>query len=238
MFRFLDIFKLSVAVFYSILIAVMVAYDVQFDKTIQDLAIVITHLVAIPLVIVIWKTQWVAWTILIGVFFSVLFHVTLVFEWHVERTEPLDICFANLTLMLIASIVIFEKIPEWILPIIFAINAINTTFWDTLWVYTTLSACVNLIITIYIVYRLCYPSKQRNTTFLVIALTIGTIGSVFFLTDGGHHGVDYGIKHSVWHVCSYTALYFALRSMKTKKNTIRRDRVEFDIKGIGKLAYY
>ena len=73
MFRFLDIFKLSVAILYSILIAVMVAYDVEFDKTIQDLAIVITHLVAIPLVIVIWKTQWIAWTILIGVLFSVCF---------------------------------------------------------------------------------------------------------------------------------------------------------------------
>lgn len=238
MFKVLDIIKLTVAVAYSIIVAVILAYDVEVDRSIQDYAIVLTHLTAIPLVIIIWETQWIAWTILIGVIFSILFHVTLVFEWYVERTEPLDICFANMTLMLITIVIVFEKVPEWTLPILFTVNAINTTFWDTLWVYTSLSAFNNLLVTGYIIYRLCYKSEKRNTTFLVIALTVGTIGSIFFLSDGGHDAVDYGIVHSVWHVCSYTSLYFALRSVSSKGTKLRTDRVEFNTRGLDKIAYY
>tara|TARA_B110000008_G_C16975960_1_gene565893 strand:+ start:3915 stop:4631 length:717 start_codon:yes stop_codon:yes gene_type:complete len=238
MFKVLDIIKLTVAVLYTIIVSVLLAYDVEIDPSIQDYAIVLTHLTAIPLVILIWDTQWIAWTILIGVLVSVLFHVTLVFEWYVERTEPMDICFANLTLILVTIVIIFEKIPEWTLPILFTVNAINTTFWDTLWVYTSLSALNNILLISYIIYRLCYPSNERNTTFLVIALTIGTTGSVFFLSDGGHNGEHYGIVHSVWHVCSYTALYFALRSLNTKTDTLRHERVEFDVNFINKIAYH
>lgn len=238
MFKVLDIFKLTVAVLYSIIVAVILAYDVEVDRSIQDYAIVLTHLTAIPLVILIWETQWIAWTILIGVIFSILFHVTLVFDWYVDRTEPLDICFANMTLMLITIVIVFEKVPEWTLPILFTVNAINTTFWDTLWVYTSLSAFNNLLLTGYIIYRLCYQTEKRNTTFLVIALTIGTIGSIFFLSDGGHDAVDYGIVHSVWHVCSYTSLYFALRSVSSKSKKLRTDRVEFNTRGLDKIAYY
>ena len=238
MFKVLDIIKLTVAVLYTIVVSVLLAYDVEIDPSLQDYAIVLTHLTAIPLVILIWETQWIAWTILIGVLFSVLFHVTLVFDWYVERTEPLDICFANLTLMLVTIVIVFEKIPEWSLPILFTVNAINTTFWDTLWVYTSLSAVNNLLLLSFIIYRLCYPSKKRNTAFLVVALTIGTVGSVFFLSDGGHSAIDYGIVHSVWHVCSYTALYFALRSLNTKNDKLRTDRVVFDVKFINKIAYH
>ena len=238
MFKGLDIFKLTVAVSYAILVSIILATDIEVDQSIQDWAIVLTHLTAIPLVVLIWNTQWIAWTILIGVMFSILFHITLVFEWHIERTEPMDICFANLTLLLVTTVVVFQKVPEWTLPIFFTVNAINTTFWDTMWVYTTLSAFVNLLLIVFIIYRLCYPSKERNTTFLVVALTVGTIGSVFFISDGGHHGEHYGISHSVWHVCSYTALYFALRSLKTEDDTLRSKRVEFDVNFENKLAYH
>ena len=238
MFKTLDIFKLSVAVSYSVFVALLLAYGVEIDPIIQDYAIVLTHLTAIPLVILIWNTRWIAWTILIGVIFSILFHISLVFEWYIERTDPMDICFANLTLMLITIVVVIERVPEWTLPILFTVNAINTAFWDTMWIYATLSALNNLLLTVYIIYRLCIPSKKRNATFLVIALTVGTIGTTFFLSDGGHNGVHYGILHSVWHVCSYTALYFALRSVNVKNDVLRRDRVEFDVKFENKIAYH
>jgi hypothetical protein len=107
-----------------------------------------------------------------------------------------------------------------------------------MWVYTTLSALNNLLLTVYIIYRLCYPSTKRNTTFLVIALTVGTIGTTFFLSDGGHSGGHYGISHSVWHVCSYTALYFALRSVNVQNDVLRSDRVEFDVRFKNKIAYH
>jgi hypothetical protein len=101
MFKTLDIFKLTVAVSYSVCVALLLSYDVEIDPSIQNWAIVLTHLTAIPLVVLIWNTQWIAWTILTGVLLSVFFHISLVFEWYIERTEPMDICFANLTLMLI-----------------------------------------------------------------------------------------------------------------------------------------
>jgi hypothetical protein len=56
------------------------------------------------------------------------------------------------------------------------------------------------------------------------------------MSDGGHHGEHYGISHSVWHVCSYTALYFALRSLNMGKK-LRSKRVEFDVKFENKIAY-
>jgi len=107
-------------------------------------------------------------------------------------------------------------------------------------VYSTSSSLVNLAVTIYIAYRLFNPSEKRNTTFMVIGLLLGVVGTVFFLGDGDHADKNYSIIHSVWHICSYGALYFSVRSIRSDTDImkLRRPRIEFSRKiEFGKLAY-
>lgn len=241
MFKALDVFKLIFALLYIALVAFLVAGDVEIGVDIQDWLVVLTHLSAVPLIIVLWQTQWVSITLIVGIFFSVLSHVAVIFDFYVDRIEPLDIAFANLTLMLVATIVIFERIPEWTLPVLFIITVVNTSFWDVMWVYSLFSGAINLVVALYITYRLVYPSEKRNTTFMVIGLLLGVTGTVFFLRDGRHGDKNYGILHSVWHVCSYTSLYFAVRSLRPSVNpdALRRPRIEFARKiEFGKFAYH
>lgn len=241
MFKALDVFKIVFALLYITVVGFLVFLDVEIEKDIQDWLVILTHLVAIPLVVVVWETQWVSITLIIGIVFSIVSHTAVVYDFYVDRIKPLDIAFANLTLMLIASIVIFEKIPEWTLPVLFIITVVNTSFWDVMWVYSIFSGAVNILVALYIVYRLVYPSEKRNTTFMAIGLLLGVTGTVFFLRDGSYGDKNYGILHSVWHVCSYTSLYFAIRSLRPSVNpdALRRPRIEFARKiEFGKFAYH
>lgn len=241
MFKTLDTIKLIFSLLYIAIVAFLVAEDVEISVDIQDWLVILTHLIAIPLVIVVWQTQWVSITLIVGIVFSIVSHVAVMYDFYVDRIKPLDIAFANLTLMLIASIVIFEKIPEWTLPVLFIITVVNTSFWDVMWVYSVFSGAVNIIVALYITYRLVYPSEKRNTTFMVIGLLLGVTGTVFFLRDGSYGDKNYGILHSVWHVCSYTSLYFAVRSLRpsVNPNALRRPRIEFARKiEFGKIAYH
>lgn len=241
MFKALDVFKIVFALLYITVVGFLVFLDVEIEKDIQDWLVILTHLVAIPLVVVVWETQWVSITLVVGILFSIVSHAAVVYDFYVDRIKPLDIAFANLTLMLIASIVIFEKIPEWTLPVLFIITVVNTSFWDVFWVYSIFSGAVNILVAFYIIYRLMYPSEKRNTTFMAIGLLLGVTGTVFFLRDGNYGDKNYGILHSVWHVCSYTSLYFAIRSLRPSVNpdALRRPRIEFARKlEFGKIAYH
>lgn len=239
MFKPLDIFKISFSALYIIIVTLLLSFQVDIEESIQDWLVMLTHAMGIPLIIVLWETQWVAITLVIGILLSIMAHMSVVFDWYVHRIEPLDIAFANLTLMLVAFIVIFDKIPEWTLPFLFTVTVLNTVFWDIMWVYSVLSGIINLSVSIFIAYRLCYPSKERNSTFMTIGLLLGITGTVFFLLDGKHGDKNYGLMHSVWHVCSYTSLYFGMRSLKPSRDTLRRPRIEFSRRfEIGKLAYH
>ena len=177
MFKALDVFKLIFALLYIATVAFLVAGDVDVSVDIQDWLVVLTHLSAIPLIIVLWQTQWVSITLIVGIFFSTLSHIAVIFDFYVDRIEPLDIAFANLTLMLVATIVIFERIPEWTLPVLFIITVVNTSFWDVMWVYSLFSGAINLVVALYITYRLVYPSEKRNTTFMSVSTNRSTINS-------------------------------------------------------------
>ncbi len=241
MFKTLDTVKLVFSILYIAIVAGLVALDVEIEKDIQDWLVILTHLVGVPLIIVVWKTQWVSITLVVGILFSIVSHAAVVYDFYVDRIKPLDIAFANLTLMLIASIVIFEKIPEWTLPVLFIITVVNTSFWDVFWVYSIFSGAINILVALYITYRLVYPTERRNTTFMVIGLLLGVTGTVFFLQDGNYGDKNYGILHSVWHVCSYTSLYFGVRSLRPSINpdALRRPRIEFARKlEFGKIAYH
>lgn len=238
MFKTLDIFKLSFSTVYVIFITLLLSFDVIVDKIVQDWLVILTHAMGVPLIIVLWETQWVAITLMIGILLSILSHTAIVFDWYIHRVEPLDIAFANLTLMLVAFIIIFDKIPEWTLPFLFTITVLNTVFWDVMWVYSVISGLVNSLVSVFIIYRLCFPSKERNSIFLIIGLLVGVIGSVFFFLDGSHTDKNYGLMHSVWHVCSYTSLYFGMRALRPSRDTLRRPRIEFSRRfEFGKFAY-
>ena len=239
-FKTLDIFKLVFAIVYIIFISFLMYTEVEVNKALQDWLIILTHAAGAPLIIVLWETQWLAITLLIGILFSVASHTSIIFDWNVDKIEPMDIAFANLTLILIAIIVIFDKIPEWTIPVLFTLTVLNTIFWDVVWVYSITSGIVNLCVAIYVCYRLCKPSPHRNVTFMVIGLLMGICGTVFFLRDGHHHDKNYAILHSVWHICSYGSLYFAVRSIRPDMDMqkLRRPRIQFAEKlEFGKFGY-
>ncbi len=237
-FKPLDIFKLVFAIVYTMAISFIVYAEVEVDKPLQDWLIVLTHAAGVPLIVALWKTQWLAITLTIGIVVSVASHVAIIFDWNVNKIEPMDIAFANLSLMLIAVVVIFDNIPVWTLPVLFTLTVLNTIFWDVIWVYSTFAGLVNLCVAAYVCYRLCVPSDKRNVTFMIIGLLLGIVGTVFFLRDGHHHDKNYAMLHSVWHICSYGSLYFAVRSIRPDKEELRRPRIEFSRKiEFGKFAY-
>jgi len=224
-FHWLDKIKLLAIVLYvSIALALG---DVNISKALQDWLIMLTHLSSVPLVVVLWKTQWVAITLAIGVVFSVACHIAIIFDVFLWRIEPLDIAFANLTLMLVVCILVFKKIPLIALPILFTITVVNTVFWDQMIVYGVFSGIANVGAIGYVLYRQCYPSDNRDDRFMLIGILTGIVGMVFFLMDGKHDDKNYALLHSVWHVCSYGSLYFAVRS--DTGTELRRPRIEFAV---------
>ena len=231
----LDKFKLVFLILYTIAVGVLVLAGVEVPKEIQHVLIVLTHLPAVALVIVLWETMWVAITVAIGVFVSVVFHIAVIYDWNVDSMEPLDIGFANLTLFLIGIMVVYKKIPEWTLPLLFTMTIIYTNFWQSQMVYLGISSLFNAGVTLYVLYRVCNPTPNRDTGFMVLALVVGIVGTGYFLLDGNHHSPNYSIMHSVWHVCSYSALYFLLRS--TNINSIRVPRTDFTPEYTNILAY-
>jgi len=231
----LDQFKLVFTILYSITVGVLVLAGVEIPKDVQNVLIVLTHIPAVALVVVLWNTMWVSITVGIGAVISVVFHIAVIYNWNVNKFEPLDIANANLTLFLIGIMVIYKKIPEWTLPLLFTMTIIYTNFWESQLVYLGISSLFNAGITLYVIYRICNPTRARDTGFMVLALVVGIIGTGFFLLDGIHTSKNYAILHSVWHVCSYSAMYFMLRS--TNINSIRVPRTDFTPDYTNILAY-
>ena len=222
-FHPVDIIKLVLLAAYVIIILAIE----DISPAVQDALIIGTHVFALTSVYVLFETLWLALTILIGVVFSILAHLAYMEDWDIARFEPFDIAFANLTLMLIIIIVVFKEIPLWTLPLVITVTVANTVFYDISAVYIVSSGFVNLGFAIYVFYRLCKPSPLRENTFMVIALLLGITGSVFFITDGNYGDKDYGKFHSIWHVCSYSAIYFAARSIVSEETNLRKKRLEF-----------
>jgi hypothetical protein len=211
-FKTLDIFKLIFAIVYIMLISIIMYAEVEVNKVLQDWLIILTHAAGAPLIIALWKTQWLAITLLIGIVFSVASHASI----------------------------IFDKIPEWTIPVLFTLTVLNTIFWDVVWVYSITSGIINLCVAVYVCYRLCVPTPRRNVTFMVIGLMMGICVTVYILRDGHHSDNNYAILHRVWHICSYGSLYFAVRSIRPDVDIqeLRRPRIEFARKlEFGKFAY-
>ena len=231
----LDKFKLVFLILYIVTVGIVILAEIDIDKDIQDLLIVLTHLPAVALVIVLWDTLWVAVTVGIGVVMSILFHVAVIYDWNVERFEPLDIGFSNLTLYLVGLMVVFQRIPENALPFLFTITVFNVDFWNVEPFYIGVSTLFNTTVLVYVLYRLCNPTPKRTNGWMVLSLIIGIIGTGFFLADGNHKSKNYGILHSVWHCAAYSGMYFLLRSINTEG--IRVPRVEFTTDYTNLLAY-
>lgn len=236
-FNSLDIFKLVFAITYIITVGAILVAGVEVDESIQNWMNMLTHIPGIALIVVTWSTPWVSITLGIGLFFSVLSHGCVIADFHVHRITPLDISFANLSLLLIAFIIVFQEIPTWALPVLFTTSIVDSVFWDVEIVYVIIGGLTNALVLIFVITKLIWPTKHRNTSYLLISLLIGVVGSIFFLNDGNYGDKNYAIMHSVWHVCSYTALYFAIRSINTGE--IRRPRIEFSKKfNLGKIAMF
>ena len=236
-FNSLDIFKLVFALTYIITVGIILVAGVEVDDSIQNWMNMLTHLPGIALIVVTWSTPWVSITLGIGLLFSVLSHGCVIADFHVHRITPLDISFANLSLLLIAFIIVFQEIPTWALPVLFTTSIVDSVFWDVEIVYVIIGGLTNALVLIFVITKLIWPTKHRNTSYLLISLLIGVVGSIFFLNDGNYGDKNYAIMHSVWHVCSYTALYFAIRSINTGE--IRRPRIEFSKEFIlGKVALF
>ena len=236
-FNSLDIFKLVFALTYIITVGIILAARVEVDDSIQNWMNMLTHLPGIALIVVTWSTPWVSITLGIGLLFSVLSHGCVIADFEVHRITPLDISFANLSLLLIPCIIVFQEIPTWALPVLFTTSIVDGVFWDVEIGYVIIGGLTNALVLIFVITKLIWPTKHRNTSYLLISLLIGVVGSIFFLNDGNYGDKNYAIMHSVWHVCSYTALYFAIRSINTGE--IRRPRIEFSKEfNLGKVALF
>lgn len=224
-FNKLDIVKLVSVLLYAVAIAILAFQDT--DKELQDWLIGLTHVFGLSVVWILQKTQWLAITILVGIACSVISHMAFMFDWDISRTEPWDISFANLTLLLIVIIVVFDKIPLWTLPIMLVTSVSNAVYYDIDAVYLVTSGAVNVGFVVYIIYRLCEPSDKRENGFMVISILLGISGAACFMFDGNYGDKNYGLWHSLWHVCSYSSIYFAARSINNDDKQLEREPRKF-----------
>lgn len=237
--KLLDIIKLSYIAVFTISMLIIYFVDVQLSLFVKNFLILVTHTSAIPVVYIIWDTQWVAWTVLIGVILSITSHTSIILDWNKERLYPLDIAFANLTLMLVTVLVIFDKVPLWTIPVLITLTVILAVFYDQFWLYIVTSGIFTMANVIYIIYRIIEPSEKRDKWFLGISLATAVVAMTAFMIHGEHDDKYYQIFHSIWHVCSYGSLYFSLRSINGEgKDEYRRPRLEFSkTYEFGRLAY-
>jgi hypothetical protein len=243
MFKSLDVIKLSFATIYSsIILSLLYLFDVEISHAVQNHLVLWTHFASLPLVIVLQDTMWLASTLAIGIFFSVVMHTSVAYNMDVTYTEPLDIAFANLTLILVTFVVIFERIPRWSFPFMITTVILYATFWDykigDLNIYSIVSGAITIINLIYVVVQFIKPDSNRDKYFLLAAIGLGLMGCICFMIESHHSDKNYGAMHSIWHVCSYGSMYFAVRSIAGDNNNYRRNRVEFENKFIfGKIAF-
>lgn len=237
--KLLDIIKLSYIAVFTITMLIIYFVEAELSLFVKNFLIIATHTSAIPVVYIIWDTQWVAWTVLIGVVMSIVSHTSVIFDWNKEHLQPLDIAFANLTLMLVTVLVIFDKVPLWTIPLLMTLSVLIAVFWDVFWLYLITSGVFTLANIVYIGYRIIEPSEKRDKWFLGISLATGVVGMIAFMMHNEHDDKYYQIFHSIWHVCCYGSIYFALRSINGKgKDEYRRPRLEFSKNyEFGEFAY-
>lgn len=239
MLKLLDVIKLSYIVVFSIAMLIIYFLEIDVNITVKNILILITHTSAIPVVYIVWDTQWVSWIILVGVVMSIISHTSIIFDWNKEHLQPLDISFANLTLMLVTILIMFEKVPLWTIPVVVTLSIIIAVFYDQFWLYLVTSGLFSAANLIYIIYRIIEPSEKRDKWFLGISLVVGICGMIAFMVHNEHTDKYYQIFHSIWHVCCYGSLYFSLRSIRGKGvDEYRRPRLEFTKNyELGRLAY-
>lgn len=235
-----DIALLITAVLYTI---VILSTFQLYSKAVQDWLVLLTHAFSIPMIIILRDTIWVFITVIIGVLCSISYHISIAFDVGQEYTGPLDISFSTLTLLLVTTLVLFEKFPEWLLPVLMFVVLLLGVFWD-LFIVTNVIGGITILCQIIFVGKRTYDyynnreDKKRKLLFIYISLLLGVGGIIAFLFHGHHSDPSYAVIHSIWHVCAYTAMYFGLRSIVGKDNeTLRVPRVTFDINYNNIFAY-
>ena len=243
MFKPLDVAKLTFALSYSLIVLLLVyVFDVEISHAVQNHMVLWTHFASIPLVIILQDTMWLASTLAIGIFFSVVMHTSVAYNMDVTYTEPLDIAFANLTLILVTFVIVFKRIPRWSFPFMITTVILYATFWNfkigDLNIYSIVSGIISLLNLIYVVVQFFKPKSDRDKYFLLTSIVLGVGGCICFMTESHHDDTNYGAIHSIWHVCSYGAMYFGVKSIDGSSEKYRRKRIEFENEFIfGKIAF-
>lgn len=230
----LDIFLLLFTALYVLITATTVGV---MSKNTQDILIMVTHALAFPMIILLQKTQWILWVVIIGVVCSLLYHLCIIIDYGQEYTGPLDIAFANLTLLLVSTVIIFEKFPEWILSVIIFMVVLLSDFWQYDLVAQMFGGTIVIAQVAFVIKKVIDNDKKRNILFLGISLLIGFGGIAAFQIYPDHQDKYYAAVHSIWHVCSYVAMYFGLRSITAEYNRIPRVEFETEV-SFGKLSVY
>lgn len=230
----LDIFLL---IFTALYVLITLSTLGVMSKNIQDILIIVTHALAAPMIIILQKTPWIFWTVVIGVIFSVLYHLCIIIDYGQEYTGPLDIAFANLTLLLVSTVIIFEKFPEWILSVIIFMVVLLSDLWQYDVVAQVFGGTIVIAQVAFVIKKAIDNDEKRNILFLGISLLIGFGGIAAFQIYPDHQDKYYAAIHSIWHVCSYVAMYFGLRSIKKDEPRVPRIAFETEI-SFGKVALY
>ena len=124
--------KYDIALGISVLLyAIVIISGYQLiSKEAQDWLVLTTHIFAIPMILMLWNNLWIFFTVIIGVGCSIAYHTSIAFNIGQEYTGPMDIAFSTLTLILITILVVFEKFPEWSLPILLFSVLTLAIFWQ------------------------------------------------------------------------------------------------------------
>ena len=109
--------RVVIALFFSINIPAFVLCFMQKDEAITitgDWLVMLTHLLVIPSIVLMYDTKWYLGVLIYSVITSVLYHLSKIGYYDLERNfSNWDIAVQNILMLSTFFLLVFEDMPTW-----------------------------------------------------------------------------------------------------------------------------
>ena len=199
-------------------------------KVVGDWIVMLTHLLAVPSLILVSHTRWYCIVLVYSVMTSVLYHLSKIGYYGLfEYFDRWDVAAQNVLIMSTFFLLVYEYIPEWAFLLIAGsgvfMGAMGEAQVGTWKIFEIVSAVMFALLLLYLMYRTCKPVDIRDNVYIGMACACAVVASISFIVAGEMDPQKYGFVHSIWHCSAYIMLYFALKSIKNPYHQLRDESV-------------
>lgn len=224
--------RVVIALFFSINIPAFVLCFMQKDEAITitgDWLVMLTHLLVIPSIVLMYDTKWYLGVLIYSVITSVLYHLSKIGYYDLERNfSNWDIAVQNILMLSTFFLLVFEDMPTWSYSLIAGvgvfIGAMGEVKIADLEIFEIIGGIVMIFLLVYLIVRTIRPIPIRNNMYIAFAAVAAIVAGITFLVAERNSEDKYSITHAIWHVSAYTMLYFALKSINNDYFRVRQSR--------------